>query len=616
MKIKRTGDHIKNNLKFSPYVTSVETAIPAFIGYTQFSNKQGEYLKNKPTRITSLLDFETFFGVAEKETSITAAVVDDQVSVTPPSLTSPFIMYYMMQLYFANGGGPCYIVSVGDYSGSVTQAELVDGLNALESEDEPSLLIFPDGVSLPSAADLYGLYGLALMQCNKLKDRFTIMDTYTSSDVAADATAFRAGVSLGKDFLKYGAAYYPYLQTTLNYIYDETCVTVSITVTESDDLKAEASALTSALDLSILTGLVSDMEGLETIVASTNTTADAFLQKSSTAAKMNEIIAEMDALINEINKIVALGQTVNGAESETNALITWLTNNLETAVLSVKKARNELYFAGNRATIITAIDKLDSILSGVSSLDTIITTAIANGGVIDNLVSALPSSGIVNSNTTLYDLKSRNDKQYNDIKSTISLLPVQLPPSTAIAGVYAKIDNTRGLWKAPANVALNLVEKPSVSISSNQQKALNIDAGSGKSINAIRSFTGKGTLIWGARTLAGNDHKWRYIAVRRFFNFVEESVKKSTEQFVSEPNDATTWVKVKVIIENFLTNQWRNGALSGSKPEYAFFVKIGLGESMTAQDILEGKMRVVIGMALIRPAEFIILKFSHKMQVS
>lgn len=616
MKIKRPGVYVKKISKFSPSVTAVETAIPAFIGYTQVANNQGETLKNKPTRIKSLLEYETYFGSAENEKTISATIVDDQVTATAPTQSSSFIMYYMMQLYFANGGGPCYIVSVGDYSGSVTQSELIDGLNAVELLDEPTLLVFPDGISLPSAADLYGLYSLALMQCNKLKDRFTIMDTYTSSDVAADATALRAGVSLGKDFLKYGAAYYPYVQTTLNYIYDEASVNVSITVAESDDLKAEASALISALDLSTFTGLVSDMDGLETIVASTNPTADALIHKPTIAAKMNEIIAEIDTLINEISKIVALGRTVNVAESETNALDTWITDNLETATLSIKKARNEVYSAGTRAAMIAAIDKLDSILSGVSSLDTVITTAIANAGVIDDLVKALPSSGIINSNTTLYDLKNSISKQYNDIKSAISLLPVQLPPSTAIAGVYAKIDNTRGVWKAPANVSLNLVQKPSVSISRNQQNTLNIDATTGKSINAIRSFFGRGTLVWGARTLAGNDHEWRYIAVRRFFNFVEESVKKATEQFVSEPNDANTWVKVKVMIGNFLTNQWREGALAGSKPEHAFFVKIGLGETMTTQDILNGKMIVEIGMAAVRPAEFIILKFSHKMQES
>ena len=135
-------------------------------------------------------------------------------------------------------------------------------------------------------------------------------------------------------------------------------------------------------------------------------------------------------------------------------------------------------------------------------------------------------------------------------------------------------------------------------------------------MNAIRSFAGKGTLVWGARTLAGNDNEWRYVSVRRFFNMVEESVKKSTYWAVFEPNDANTWIKVKSMIENYLIQKWRDGALAGAKPEQAFFVKVGLGQTMTAQDILEGRMNVEIGMAVVRPAEFIILKFSHKMQES
>ncbi|NNE77239.1 MAG: phage tail sheath family protein, partial [Pricia sp.] len=120
-------------------------------------------------------------------------------------------------------------------------------------------------------------------------------------------------------------------------------------------------------------------------------------------------------------------------------------------------------------------------------------------------------------------------------------------------------------------------------------------------------------LVWGARTLDGNSNEWRYISVRRFFNMVEESVMKATERFVFEPNDANTWIKVKSMIENFLVLQWRAGALMGAKAEEAFFVKVGLGETMTADDVLNGKMIVEIGMAVVRPAEFIILRFSHKM---
>src|SRR5699024_9587603 len=127
---------------------------------------------------------------------------------------------------------------------------------------------------------------------------------------------------------------------------------------------------------------------------------------------------------------------------------------------------------------------------------------------------------------------------------------------------------------------------PAVKITSEDQQDLNVDPNTGKSVNAIREFTGKGTLVWGARTLAGNDNEWRYVPVRRFFNMVEESVKKSTYWAVFEPNDANTWVKVRTMIENYLTQLWRDGALAGAKPDQAFFVKVGLGLTMTQQDIL------------------------------
>lgn len=205
---------------------------------------------------------------------------------------------------------------------------------------------------------------------------------------------------------------------------------------------------------------------------------------------------------------------------------------------------------------------------------------------------------------------------YKAIIAGINATPIEVPPSGAVAGIYAYVDRTRGVWKAPANVSLNGVIGPTTAFSSSELDALNIDVNAGKSINAIRTFTGKGTLVWGARTLAGNDNEWRYVPVRRFYNMVEESIKKACEQFVFEPNDANTWVRVQAMIENFLLLQWRDGALQGAKPEHAFFVSVGLGKTMTAQDILEGRMIVEIGMAPVRPAEFIILRFSQKMAES
>jgi phage tail sheath protein FI len=215
---------------------------------------------------------------------------------------------------------------------------------------------------------------------------------------------------------------------------------------------------------------------------------------------------------------------------------------------------------------------------------------------------------------TLKSLKPKDNALYGKIKLAMGDQRVTLPPSPAIAGIYVRVDRDRGVWKAPANVTVASVISPVVKISNNDQEILNIDPDAGKSINAIRDFTGKGTLVWGSRTLAGNDNEWRYVPVRRLFITIEESTRKATSFAVFEPNDATTWLKVKAMIESYLYGLWEQGALAGPKPESAYFVNVGLGKTMTTQDILEGRMNVEIGIAAVRPAEFIILRFSHKLQ--
>lgn len=215
---------------------------------------------------------------------------------------------------------------------------------------------------------------------------------------------------------------------------------------------------------------------------------------------------------------------------------------------------------------------------------------------------------------TLGSLKRTHPDAFNFAREKVKKARVILPPSAAIAGVYSTNDRNQGVWKSPANVSLASVLEPMVKIDTRYQEDLNVDVMSGKSVNALRMFRGRGTLVWGARTLDGNDNEWRYVPVRRFFNMVEESVKKSTEWAVFEPNNANTWNKVQSMIETYLTRKWREGALVGVKPSYAFFVRCGLGSTMTANDIQLGRMNVEIGMAVVRPAEFIVFKFSHKLK--
>ena len=238
------------------------------------------------------------------------------------------------------------------------------------------------------------------------------------------------------------------------------------------------------------------------------------------------------------------------------------------------------------------------------------TQAQLSGNTLADVLATAEASG----GTTTADAWNAIEKTVLDaIKTEKENNPITLPPSGAIAGIFAAVDRDRGVWKAPANVSITGVLKPEITITNTEQDDLNVST-TGKSVNAIRAFTGRGILVWGARTLAGNDAEWRYVPVRRLFIFVEESIRKATEFVVFEPNDANTWLRVKTMIENFLINLWKDGALAGPTPEAAFFVKVGLGETMTAQDILDGKLIVEIGMAAVRPAEFIILRFSHKLQ--
>ncbi len=228
----------------------------------------------------------------------------------------------------------------------------------------------------------------------------------------------------------------------------------------------------------------------------------------------------------------------------------------------------------------------------------------------------ITTNGAAAAAVKLNTLLATEKSTYFEAVSSIQKLVITLPPSSAVAGIYAAVDASRGVWKAPANVSLTSVYDIADVVTDQEQETMNIDADSGKSVNAIRAFAGKGILIWGARTLDGNSNEWRYISVRRFFIMVEESVKKATAQFVFEPNDANTWTRLRAMIENYLTLLWREGALAGAKPEHAFFVKVGLGQTMTAIDILEGRLIVEIGLAAVRPAEFIILRFMHKLQES
>ncbi len=488
---KKPGVYVEEVSKLPPSVASVDT-VPAFVGYTRIAKAAvDDDLINKPTRISSMLEYEQLFGGPQPEQGVTVTLnftqdtapgsptlLQSAVASLASAARSKHIMYYAMQMYFANGGGPCFVVSVGKYSddmstsNTLTLTDFVDaadptkGLGALTKELEPTLLVFPEAQGLSAIASFKTLHDAALQQCAEMQSRFVIMDVHGDAISLSDPDAnpannllaavgnFRSS-GIGADNLKYGAAYAPNVQTVLPFAFDETKTVVHLVV-----------------------------------------------NNSPTTSPM---------------------------------------------------------------------------------LDT---------------------------------LKTTDNRSYASAKQAIADLPNTLPPSAGIAGIYASVDNSRGIWKAPANVGMISVIQPALKVSDKDHGDINVDSVAGKSVNVIRSFLGRGTLVWGARTLAGNDNEWRYVSVRRLFIMVEQSVKNATAQFVFEANDANTWVKIQAMIENYLTTLWRQGALQGVKPEHAFYVSVGLGKTMSALDILEGRLIVEIGMAAVRPAEFIILRFSHKMAES
>lgn len=658
MAYKTPGVYIKEVALFPPSVAQVETAISAFVGYTEkAADPNDKSLANVPVRIKSLVEFQFLFGgeyVPESyKVVINGTAVD---SVTPDKR---FYLFDSLRQFYDNGGGACYIVSVGSYKESIGFNALKGGIEKLKKVDEPTLLLSPDAVGLKDSSDdpdlskFSDLQKELLTQCATLQDRFAILDIlegYLAEDVSnTPISNFRDKIGINN--LSYGASYYPWIITSYSYnisfrqlhLYDPAIPPKGIGDYAKDDTE----------------------KGLIATLAQSLADTDATLNG---AAYVTNLRSHLDNLLSEYKTNIAAGN-----DWKIN-ITAWL-NLLARVVLSFRNAEITSSDGSGYRTEINAI-KADHVLTDAIAF---LVSVEQNPGTIKNTIArALEEvealySPLDDGWLTITVLDNTTPTTFGDIEpfspefqesqteslSIINTLSSQttiilnayqrlldaalhfekqaeaavfaghvffrgvhdktleymrtLPPSGTIAGIYASVDQSRGVWKAPANVSINSIVAPAVKIDSKDQEDLNVHT-SGKSVNAIRAFTGKGTLVWGARTLAGNDNEWRYVPVRRFFIMVEESTRKASEPFVFEPNDANTWVKVRAMIENFLILQWRAGALQGAKPDEAFYVRVGLNETMTPQDILEGNMIIEIGMAVVRPAEFIILRFSHKMQ--
>ena len=518
--MKTPGVYIVEKNAFPNSIVEVATAVPAFVGYTQKADNNGHALTNKPWRITSLAEFHQYFGLGPTAANVTrfnlrkaqGDATDSRVISLAARDAAPFtlggtayqltqttgfyLLYFSLLTFFQNGGGPCYIVSVGSYDAAtakpIDKDPLIAGIHALVHEQEPTMLVVPDAVLLEHD-DCIAVQKEALRHCgNVMKNRIAILDIwqgYRDRHSAPDCVAaFRDAI--GTDCLSYGAAYYPWLNTNVVAEAELNCTQLE---PDSQDLL---------------------IEGIKAEFATMNLPP---------------------AKLTEMSKLAEQIKLVNSESLEEVALLT--------------------------KTLRTVSPFFSSIMA--------------------------------------------------EMRKRLNLLP----PSAAMAGIFTMVDNTRGVWKAPANVSLNGVVNACVPISHEQQEDLNVTP-QGKSINAIRDFVGEGVLVWGARTLDGNSLDYRYINVRRTLIMLEESIRLAAKAMVFEPNTADTWVTIKSMISNFLTGIWKRGGLAGAKPEDAFSVSVGLGETMTQQDILDGILRVTVLVALSRPAEFIEITFEQKMQTS
>ena len=642
---KTPGVYVQEQSILPPSVAAVSTAIPAFLGYTEISPDKSV------AAVRTLLEYVSLFGGPQTGT----IRVTSGGTVSTEKLRDPkFLMYYAVSHYFLNGGGLCYIVSLGDYtsdSGKPAKDDFLKGLEALKKEDEPTLILLTDAVNL-ARPDYYDLCQQSLNQCVEMGNRFCIFDIKDESDV----TGFRNKVT---NNLGYGAAYYPYLNTTLTVQYKEKEVNVDDSPVKAAETFFTWGATLADKGIKVRyirpdTPYIIVVEDKAAATPEISIDSATLRIDSARLPKGTEVVEAWERYTRGhgnqgFDIAVASGGSSPLEFSKAKQPLLKFANwekSIEAKGITVK------YFGPNSPSIAVVEDKTVAVLEisiDATSTMTIKSPAAPTGDTafkaweefkskgkethgfeiekagdgaaqLKPAKSALVKKDIPTSSTpnseqmSLKSIETKNTQLYQTTKAALAAVTVTLPPSAAVAGIYASVDRDRGVWKAPANVGITSVIGPVVKITNEVQENLNVDPTSGKSINAIRAFAGKGTLVWGARTLLGNDDEWRYVPVRRLFSLIEESSRKATAFAVFEPNDLTTWLKVKGMIESFLYGLWEQGALAGSTPDAAYFVNVGLGKTMTAEDVLRGRMIVEIGAAAVRPAEFIILRFTHKLQ--
>lgn len=600
--MKTPGVYIVEKNAFPNSIVPVPTAVPAFIGHTEKAENGHKSLTNVPFRISSMLEYHQHFGGAseitvvnyaledvdsipevatlkekwEKETNATTKAnlktkLDDlrkkysdysdndiylKIALAGDSI---YTLYYHILLFFANGGQSCYIVSVGDYKTLIGKDKLEKAVAILEQEQEPTMVVIPEAVNL-SQTDFDKINRKMLDHCGDvMKNRIAILDIYNGFKSVNDPienVIENFQISTNEPYLNYASAYYPWLRTSF--------------------INLSEVRVGTLLYNKVYDGLLHIFykEGL----ASGDTTDDKNNHRDLSRAELEYQCKLIDA----DSSIVENAK--EGKRNEKRLEIGKIDK------LTIEKAKS-IHTGEGEPTNEDYLNAVAHILTQLSDGD----------------------------RKNITDKMQPVSKKWTKIKA---LTPEQasdylnfLPPSATIAGIYAKTDDARGVWKAPGNIAINSILGPAVNISDKDQEDLNMPS-NGKAINAIRYFPNEGTKVWGSRTLDGNSQDWRYINVRRTMIFLEESIKNAVRGYVFEPNDANTWVNLKSAIDNFLHSVWKQGGLVGAKAEDAYCVNIGLGSTMTSGDILDGIMRVAVLVAVSHPAEFIEITFQQQMQKS
>ena len=226
--------------------------------------------------------------------------------------------------------------------------------------------------------------------------------------------------------------------------------------------------------------------------------------------------------------------------------------------------------------------------------------------ILDSIRGADPNGGIQAQKATLSSDRGFAAIYYPwiTISNPADGSPLLMPPSGHIAGLYARTDNQEGVFKAPANDNLRGVIDLERILTDEEQGPLN-----DLSINAIRFFSGRGIVVWGARTIS-SDPEWMYVNVRRLFIYLEHSIDRGTQWAVFEPNNEALWLRIRLTIESFLYDVWRTGALMGTKPQEAYFVRCDR-TTMSQGDLDNGRLVCLIGVAPTKPAEFVIFRIGQ-----